>query len=275
MVFGQGVDSLYHLVWPLALPYTMNPHSQNGLVPLLLSREGGASELFCSAIDWLIRHPAAFSKEERQDTLEILRRTRPAMAVFAVLANRIEEALRETAINLTEDVLRQLKRELEQAGGRMARNFVHLLRTRAPVKMVTLSLSSSVLRALEVARELVEELYVLESWPGGEGRETASRASSFLPSVHLLPDEDLPKAVRRSDLGVLGADAVLPGGAVVSKVLSARLAELLWQEQKPLCALATSWKFSRSGTHYVLKDADRQLFEVVPADKITYIVSES
>ena len=163
----------------------------------------------------------------------------------------------------------------------MAENFALLIKAKAPVKLVTLSFSSSVLRALEVARASVAELLVLESCPGGEGRELARSASRFVRSVQLLPDRDLPLAVRASDLGIIGADTVFPDGSVLNKVLSAGLAELLNREQKPLYVLTTSWKFlphpgatpSPSG-RYQLTKSEQERFEQVPSGQITAIITE-
>ena len=251
------------------------------LASLLCVQEGGAAQLLRAAINWLIEHPAALSGVHRDATLETLRHSRPTMAGFAVLANRIEGALsKSTGANL-EDVLQTLQMDFETAEVRMAENFALLIQAKAPVKVVTLSFSSSVLRALEVARTSVAQLLVLESCPGGEGRELARSASRFLHSVQLLPDRDLPLAVRASDLGIIGADTVFPDGSVLNKVLSVGLAELLNREQKPLYVLTTSWKFlphqgatSSPSRGYQLTKSDHERFEHVSSGQITAIITE-
>ena len=96
------------------------------LASLLCVQEGGAAQLLRAAINWLIEYPAALSGEHRNATLETLRHTRPAMAGFAVLANRIEGVLsKSTGANL-EDILQTLQMDFETAEVRMAEAYAGL-----------------------------------------------------------------------------------------------------------------------------------------------------
>ncbi|MFH0952790.1 MAG: hypothetical protein V1873_00510 [Verrucomicrobiota bacterium] len=194
------------------------------------------------------------------------------MAGFAVLADRLEEQLQRAAVA---DVLRAIQTDLETADERVAQEFARLLKPMAPASLATLSRSSTVLSALSTARDLVREVHVLESWPGGEGRRLAEEAGRFHSRVILHPDQELELMADRADMGVIGADALFPDGAVRNKVLSAALAEALHSRRKPFYVLASTWKIEPYPPPARTVDTgDAQVFEVVPARLITAVVTE-
>lgn len=194
------------------------------------------------------------------------------MAGFAVLADRLEKQLRRAA---AADVLRVLQADLETVDERVAQEFARLVKPIAPASLATLSWSSTVLGVLSAARDLVRELHVLESWPGGEGRRLAQEAGQFHSRVILHPDQELELMADRADVGLIGADAVLPDGAVRNKVLSAALAEAFHSRRKPFYVLASTWKMaSCPPSARAAETEDDQVFEVVPARWITAVVTE-
>lgn len=109
-----------------------------------------------------------------------------------------------------------------------------------PPWVVTISRSSSVLRALSASRR-VRVVACLESLPGGEGRAMARSLREAGKQARVVADEE---ALRRLPGGavVVGADAVTPG-AVVNKVKTRALAEAARTRGVPCFAVAGETKF--------------------------------
>ena len=53
-----------------------------------------------------------------------------------------------------------------------------------------------------------------------------------------MPDDELPSAVRQADLALIGADSVLPDGAVVNGTPSGLLAETAHNAGRPVIVAA-------------------------------------
>ncbi len=241
------------------------------LKDILLSHEHGAAELLKQAVEWIAKHPDCLAGANREGTLRVLSTTRHSMAGFAFLA----EIIGETPDDKLPEALREIESDLATAEQRTAVQFARILRGGAKPSIATLSRSSSVLAALSAARDAVGEVHVLESRPGGEGRQLAEDAKKFLKEVSLHEDDKLEALALVADMGVIGADTVFEDGAVLNKVLSARLAEAFWKRGKPFYVLATTWKSaSIPSTEYEPEGRDAPLFEVVPAKWITAIISE-
>ncbi len=235
------------------------------LKDILLDREGGAMSLLKRAVIWLAEHPECLAPPHRDDTLAILRTTRPVMSAFARLADHIE--------GRRDPDWRALSAELAESDGLIARRFRENLRNIKPVQVVTLSWSATVLRALRECAMEIEAVAILESHPGGEGAAFAQEVRTFHTNVTLFRDEQLDEAVRASTIGVIGADTVFADGSVVNKVLSVKLAESLVSERKPLYVLASRWKRADSSVAGTVTEPD--LFEIVPARWISRVIAES
>jgi translation initiation factor 2B subunit (eIF-2B alpha/beta/delta family) len=112
--------------------------------------------------------------------------------------------------------------------------------------VVTLSRSQSVLEALVASgrRARPDLVSVLESRPGGEGRDFARdlRRAGF--TVQVVLDRDGPSVVASADLLLLGADAVDVDGSVVHKVHTRPLAEAAVHAGVPVVVVAGRSKFS-------------------------------
>ncbi|MCH7665725.1 MAG: hypothetical protein IH936_07345 [Acidobacteria bacterium] len=240
----------------------------DGLRQILLDRERGAAVLLHQALVWLGDHPGALSLGNREATLRTLRRTRPEMSGFASLASRLE--LESSNLEDPGAVLRDLMGRLDADETRLVDNAVACLNTLGVRRVITLSSSSSVAAALEARAEKIETVHVLESLPGGEGRELAKRLGKTLADVRLHADDELAAVVDAADTGVIGADSVFPDGSVLNKVLSAELGRLLDRAGKPLLVLTTSWKNAEPGAG----TRDAEGFEIVPARWITRVVTE-
>ncbi len=149
-------------------------------------------------------------------TAERLLDARPSMAA---LANRIHRALHASRPDLDPATVEANAHEAigraHDAEADAAQNAAALV---SDQRVLTLSRSGTVHRALQ--RGTPEALVVATSHPGGEGIGVAERFAGGAPEVSLIPDTAVPAALaeRNIDLVLVGADTVLPSGAVVNKV---------------------------------------------------------
>ncbi len=238
------------------------------LKEILQDRRSGAIEILKRAVNWLIEHPEALHREERDKTLECLRIERPAMSALARLAERVRQ-------DPSPATLECVRAELQMSDSAIARNLIEQIGCSASMRIATLSWSTTVLAAVRYTTNCFSEIHVLESQPGGEGRRLADKLGRFHVHVRLHPDQDLEEVAGQCDMGLIGADTVFSEGAVVNKVLSVALAESLKRQGKPLYVLASRWKLNdRRSADFQMDAGDGELFEVVPADRITGIVNE-
>jgi ribose 1,5-bisphosphate isomerase len=246
------------------------------LKEILRDTHKGAAELLNQAAAWLARHPDALDELRVEHILRTLRRTRPGMVGFSVLADRLERLLEERPMDPPEKIIRTVQKELHAAEGRMAQHFADALREHGDaVSVLTLSRSSSVLAGLQAASDAISALHVLESNPGGEGNFTCEAAKEFLDQVQLRSDLKIDEAVADADVVVFGADTVFADGAVLNKLLSKAVAEAARAAGKPCYVLATTWKCSKkAASEHVLAGDDARFFEVVPADLVSAVISE-
>jgi len=246
-----------------------------GLLRILRSESGGAAELMDHVFTWLQANPNWLVEDDQPYLLHALRTGRPSMAGFTVFANRLDEALATHPRTDPGILLKRLRTDSADSGERVVQNAVRELSPQAPFYLVTLSMSSTVLKFLQAAREMVVELHVLASNPGGEGRELATRAHTFLGKVILHEDEDLRHATESSNVGILGADTVFSDGAILNKVRSVDLALALQAKKAPCYALTTTWKYSDlDSSDWVPEERDGALFEVVPSHLLTRIITD-
>jgi translation initiation factor 2B subunit (eIF-2B alpha/beta/delta family)/8-oxo-dGTP pyrophosphatase MutT (NUDIX family) len=153
-------------------------------------------------------------------------------------------------------------------------------------RVVTLSLSSTVLMALHDAAGQVAQLVVAESRPRCEGRETARLAAQFGIPTKLMTDAAAAGALGSADVLLFGADALTGGGDVVNKTGTLALcAAARHFGVRTLCA-ATPAKVLPEGRAPGLERMDRAelgepikgvqsenpYFEVVPAQLVGTIV---
>ena len=112
--------------------------------------------------------------------------------------------------------------------------------------VLTLSRSQSVLsalRALGRARR-PHRVSVLESRPGGEGREFADDLKRAGLSARVIPDHRGAEEARKADLLLIGADAVFSDGSVAHKVGTRRLARAAASAGVPVVVVAGVSKFT-------------------------------
>ncbi|MBI2059719.1 MAG: NUDIX domain-containing protein [Nitrospirae bacterium] len=82
--------------------------------------------------------------------------------------------------------------------------------------ILTHSYSSTVLSALRYLRP--SHVFATDSYPLGEGRRTQAMLHAEAIEVHRVADTDVDAALRKVDVVLVGADAVVPGQGIVNKV---------------------------------------------------------
>jgi translation initiation factor 2B subunit (eIF-2B alpha/beta/delta family) len=159
--------------------------------------------------------------------------------------------------------------------------------------VATLSRSGTVRAALRAAD--VDRVVVSESRPGGEGLGVAESLAGDGVDVTLTTDAALPGlldgtdggAVPPADAVAIGADTVLPDGAVVNKVGTYPLALAAARSDVPVYAVCAADKV-RPDAAIDCSDGDpadiyggaaavdvaNPVFEVTPADLVTAVVTE-
>lgn len=112
--------------------------------------------------------------------------------------------------------------------------------------VVTLSRSRTVLRAItSLSRGLrPRRILVLESLPGGEGRQFATDFRTAGLAATVIPDKAGPRAVKKADLVVMGADAVFSDGSVAHKVGTRTVAAAASRLGVPVIVIAGRSKFT-------------------------------
>lgn len=148
--------------------------------------------------------------------------------------------------------------------------------------------STNVINALVYAKRKGKkfEVYNTETRPLFQGRKTAKELSKAGIKVTTFVDSAFLEAIKKSDLILIGADAILKLG-IINKVGSGALAELSFDHNKPLYVVADSWKFSPRNVKIeerdfseVWKNAPREIkvrnpaFEKVDKKYVKGIISE-
>ena len=219
-------------------------------------------------------------------TAGVLRLVRPTMAPIGYWAGRFQaglagiEANRPSLPALRSAVatsLCSLGIEADQLSDRLAGDIANSLSDGDEV--VIASYSSTLVRGLSRAADQGKRVRVLALASGQErpsfGQRMADAArSAGLPAV-VVPDDELPSAVQQADLALLGADSVLPDGAVVNGAPSRLLAETAHVAGLPVVVAAGPTKrLAETEPALALLRAGRLEtgFDLVPAGVIDVIL---
>jgi translation initiation factor 2B subunit (eIF-2B alpha/beta/delta family) len=243
---------------------------------LRYDRTSGALDLAIDAIElaegWIAagRAPADLARE--------IARMHPAIAAVTNVARLLESDRSDLPKRLL-----QAKQSLVNGNRLIGENLRALIPPKATV--ITLSNSTTV-RDVLIALG-VRSVYVLESQPGGEGKQLAealrdglkagSRLASRQDLVHLVPDSAVGNIVPRVDCALVGVDTILRDGAILHKVGTLPLALCCQRFGKPFYAAGHSFKFTEresKGLPEPDEALESQLFDCTPADLITKIITE-
>jgi translation initiation factor 2B subunit (eIF-2B alpha/beta/delta family) len=181
----------------------------------------------------------------------------------------------------------------EQARARIAVYAAALIPAGATI--FTFTLSETVLTALREARNrgLMFKVVLTESRPNNDGLSTARSLAEIGVEVELGIDAGAGELVRRANLMIIGAEAILSDGSAICKVGTYPAALAARQARVPVYVLVDSQKFhsiSLLGRLPVLDPIERgdvlsesergrvpvlgRLFDRTPAELITGLVTE-
>ena len=219
-------------------------------------RSSGAAELARKALALLAaaaEHAESSSSRELADLLGraagALSLGRPTMAPIGYWAGRFQAGLAGIEANrpslpalrsVVATSVCDLEIEGDQLSHRLADDVANTLGDADVV--VTASYSSSLVKGLSRAAGQGKHVRVLALASGHErpsfGQRTADAARSAGLDATLVPDDELPSAVQQADLALIGADSVLPDGAVVNGTPSGQLAETAHSAGLPVIVAA-------------------------------------
>ena len=220
------------------------------------NRSSGAAELARQALDLLGSAAQRHETHSPQDLYDLLDRTagalrlvRPTMAPIAYWAGRFQAGLAGIEANRSSlPALRSvvatsvcdLGIEADQLSHRLADDVANSLGDADVV--VTASYSSSLVKGLSRAAGQGKHVRVLALASGRDrpsfGQRVADAARSAGLDAILVPDDELLPAVQQADLALIGADSVLPDGAVVNGTPSGQLAETAHSAGLPVIVAA-------------------------------------
>ncbi|MGH9462495.1 MAG: NUDIX domain-containing protein [Vicinamibacteria bacterium] len=259
--------------------------------------EHGAAYISLRALD-VLRDRAALLAVERAEpgpawnalanTAVHLIEGHPSMAVLANRLNRVMHSCRKS--RAAEAVEHQAHASIERAAADDDAAAEHAAGLVAGHAVLTLSRSGTVLDALRTAEPRPTRVAVAESRPGGEGVGVAERLARAGLSVTLLPDAAIGALLEagRVDLVLIGADSLLPSGAVVNKVGSYAAALAAARAGIPFYAVSATDKLlandeeiqpGRGRIEELYRgsaplDTFIPMFEPVPAELVTSVVTE-
>jgi len=167
-----------------------------------------------------------------------LAQARPAMAALASAVGRIlntedgPEAIAQAADQLLHDYDTATERIAEHA------------RPYLSGRLLTCSLSGTVLDVLKANRQQIEQIVVLEGRPRYEGREMAREFAAAGFPVTLLTDAQADIFIPQCRAVVVGADSILANGDVLNKAGTALMAWSARGRNIPFYVLCETLKIS-------------------------------
>jgi translation initiation factor 2B subunit (eIF-2B alpha/beta/delta family) len=216
--------------------------------------------------------------EKLRDAGRQLAACRPGVGAVAGAVGRVLAAAGHES-HLDVDQLRQVVQEeahaLDDARRRAAASITIQLRERLEgATVLTHSASATVREAFQHTRPA--KVICTVSEPVGEGRAFADEWRDAGFDVELVEDADAPARVADASLVLIGADTVFRDGTICNKVGTIPLAKAGAAAGVPVVVAAEVIKLApvRGSQAPELADIERSLFEHVPADLITEVVTE-
>jgi translation initiation factor 2B subunit (eIF-2B alpha/beta/delta family) len=203
---------------------------------------------------------------------------RPGVGAVAGAVGRVLAAARhETHLDL-DDLRRVVKEEaqaLDDARRRAAASITIQLRERLDgATVLTHSASGTVREAFQQTQPA--KVICTVSEPVGEGRAFADEWRDAGFDVELVEDDDAPGRVAEASILLIGADTVFSDGTICNKVGTIPLAKAAIEAGVPTVVAAEVIKVAPVPGSQApeLADIERSLFELVPPDLITEVVTE-
>jgi translation initiation factor 2B subunit (eIF-2B alpha/beta/delta family) len=216
--------------------------------------------------------------ERLRDAGRQLAACRPGVGAVAGAVGRVLAAAgHETHLEL--DELRRLIQEeaqaLDDARRRAAASITIQLRERLDgATVLTHSASATVREAFQ--HEEPNKVICTVSEPVGEGRAFADEMREAGLDVELVEDADAPGRVADATVLLLGADTVFRDGTICNKVGTIPLAKAAVDAGVPVIVAAEIIKLAPVPGSQApeLAEIERSLFELVPPELITEVVTE-
>jgi translation initiation factor 2B subunit (eIF-2B alpha/beta/delta family) len=247
-------------------------------------RSHGASWMARRAVETLIElaEMEASSCEQLLDRLRgagrQLAQCQPGVGAVAGAVGRVLAAAgHETHLDL-EDLRRVVQEEaqaLDDARRRAAASITIQLRERLDGATVMTHSASGTVREAFQQTEPAKVLCTV-SEPVGEGRAFADEWRDAGFDVELVDDEDAPARVAGTSILLIGADTVFSDGTICNKVGTIPLAKAAAEAGVPTVVAAEVIKVAPVPGSQApdFADIERSLFELVPPDLITEVVTE-
>jgi translation initiation factor 2B subunit (eIF-2B alpha/beta/delta family) len=217
--------------------------------------------------------------ERLRDAGRQLATSRPGVGAVAGAVGRVLAAVGHESHLLDVDDLRRLIQEearaLDDARRRAAASIMIQLRERLDgAAVITHSASATVREAFQQTEP--KKVICTVSEPVGEGREFAEELREAGMNVELVEDKDAPSRVREASILLIGADTVFRDGTICNKVGTIPLAKAAAEAGVPTVVAAEVIKVAPVPGSQApeLADIERSLFELVPPDLITEVITE-
>jgi translation initiation factor 2B subunit (eIF-2B alpha/beta/delta family) len=217
--------------------------------------------------------------ERLRDAGRQLATSRPGVGAVAGAVGRVLAAVGHESHLLELDELRRLIQEelhaLDDARRRAAASITIQLRERLDgATVVTHSASGTVREAFQQSKPA--KVICTVSEPVGEGRAFAEEWREAGFDVELVEDDEAPSRVRDASILLIGADTVFLDGTICNKVGTIPLARAAAEAGVPTVVAAEVIKLAPVPGSQApeLADIERSLFELVPPELITEVVTE-
>ena len=205
--------------------------------------------------------------------------SRPGVGAVAGAVGRVLAAVGHESHLLELDDLRRMIQEefqaLDDARRRAAASITIQLRERLDgATVVTHSASGTVREAFQQSEPA--KIICTVSEPVGEGRAFAEEWREAGMDVELVEDAEAPSRVRDASILLIGADTVFRDGTICNKVGTIPLAKAAAEAGVPTVVAAEVIKVAPVPGSQApeLADIERSLFELVPPDLITEVITE-
>ena len=216
--------------------------------------------------------------ESLQEAGRQLATSRPGVGAVAGAVGRVLAAAgHESHLDL-DDLRRVIQEEaqaLDDARRRAAASITIQLRERLTgATVITHSASGTVREAVQQTEPA--KILCTVSEPVGEGRAFVDELTEAGLDAELVEDSDAPDRVRDAAILLIGADTVFRDGSICNKVGTIPLARAAWEAGIPTIVAAEVIKVAPVPGSQApeLADIERSLFELVPAELITEVVTE-
>ncbi|MCD4666273.1 hypothetical protein K8R47_00495 [archaeon] len=185
----------------------------------------------------------AYSLKPNNNSIKILRKLRPTEPM---LFNILEYA-KKFGVKEAKKLIEGNRKEIREVGGKFIKKYS---------KVFTHCHSGTVVAVLKKNKKLI--VYSTETRPLFQGRKTARELSKVGIRVTEIVDSAALNYIKKADILIIGADAVLKNGDVINKIGSGMYAELAYKYRKQLYVATNSLKLSLDD----VKIEERKFMEV-------------